>query len=38
MKDYIIEQILKLKEEPQTEKVKLQIQKLQQLLNEEEDD
>lgn len=36
MKEYIIEQILKLKQEPQTEKVKLQIQKLQQLLDESE--
>jgi hypothetical protein len=34
IKQQIVEKILKLKEEPQTQKVKLEIQKLQQLLDE----
>ena len=33
IKQQILEKILKLKEEPQTQKVKLEIQKLQQLLD-----
>ena len=35
VRQQIVEKILKLKEEPQTSKVKLEIQKLQQLLDEE---
>jgi hypothetical protein len=35
IKQQIVEKILKLKEEPQTPKVKTEIQKLQQLLDEE---
>ena len=34
IKQQIVEKILKLKEEPQTQKIKLKIQKLQQLLDE----
>jgi hypothetical protein len=34
IKQQIVEKILKLKEEPQTQKTKLEIQKLQQLLDE----
>lgn len=34
IKQQIVEKILKLKQEPQTQKVKLEIQKLQQLLDE----
>ena len=34
IKQQIVEKILKLKEEPQTPKVKLEIQKLQQFLDE----
>jgi hypothetical protein len=34
IKQQIVEKILKLKEEPQTPKVKLEIQKLQKLLDE----
>jgi hypothetical protein len=34
IKQQIVEKILKLKEEPQTQKIKLEIQKLQQLLDE----
>ena len=33
IKQQIVEKILKLKEEPQTQKTKLEIQKLQQLLD-----
>ena len=35
IKQQIVEKILKLKEEPQTQKIKLEIQKLQQLLDEQ---
>ena len=34
IKQQIVEKILKLKEEPQNQKIKLEIQKLQQLLDE----
>ena len=34
IKQQIVEKILKLKEEPQPQKIKLEIQKLQQLLDE----
>jgi hypothetical protein len=35
MKDQVIQQILELKQKPQTEETKLKIQRLQQLLDEE---